>query len=204
MSYICKGLLSGVLLESAHSNSDLIGLITSVVTLLLGIATVWMAFETRRMANAARDSVTLSTQPCLSVRSIEFWPGRLQFPTDPVGQTTPCFSAKLRLVNPGKVVVRYKITDTFLSMDSCGPYNPDYANTEGVIFPGEQIEIYFSSLKIIDEFSLKSKGSLRAKFKYWSTEQDKRELACDVSLHVTTLTPFACIWFHQEGSPFYR
>ena len=192
-----------LLLGGLLGTGDIINLATSFITLLLGIATVWMAIETRRMANAAKDAVVLDTQPCLSVRGFNIAYGDIQFPADTLGKMTPSFAVILVLTNPGKVRVQYKIVNTSLSMDGCGPYNPDYKNTLGVIFPGEQVQIFLAPLKLVDQFTLKSKGSLSVELGYWSSEQDKKKLTLKSTIQISSLDPFTCTFMHEEGSPFY-
>jgi hypothetical protein len=190
-------------LECLVENQDLTGLATSLLTFLLGVATVWMAIETRRMANTAKDAVVLESRPYFSFQGMKIAPGQLQLPNNQVGVTSPVLGAVLSFKNPGKVMVKYKILNTHFFMDSCGPYEANYRNTGGVIFPGDEIQFYMTALPILGPIDLTTKGILELDFEYWSIEHDKNKLNLKLTIDVNSINPFNCLWFHKEGSPFY-
>src|SRR6266446_6572650 len=111
-------------------------IVTNWLTAALGAATVWMAFETRRMASAAKESIELESRAYFAFRGIDL---KLAQVLDPSTKNpVPGVRVALRLGNPGKVLVRYHVNSIACSLTFPSGDMTKLATKGGVVFPGEE------------------------------------------------------------------
>jgi hypothetical protein len=155
----------------------------------IGAITAWMAWETRRMASVAKESLLLSQEPYLSLNSIYMTQG----PRAGTGQLSA--QIKLKLSNPGRVRINYDVESAEFTIGAVkGPVGP-YENHFGVIHPGEVTEFFLPALEIPKELAPGTQGTLSFRVRYWSLPEERKSLSFTVEY--VAIPNF--VWVYKNG-----
>jgi hypothetical protein len=144
-------------------------LIIAIATLFLAVATVWMAWETRRTAEAAMRALTLEQMPVLGVRDFKFDFPRAAGPQPSFGSILMA----IELFNAGRVAVRYKVKScsvTFANHAISGPLSQG-----GRVLPGASITFFHPGLSLNPSVS-KFPATGRIRFEYEYSDERGRQL----------------------------
>jgi hypothetical protein len=137
---------------------DAIGWLTASVA---GV-TAWMAYETRRMARVASQTLALEQRPYLALINVKAYPG------DP---TTPVFRPIIVWENKGRVLIHFKVELVEIVAQTSVPSSPALKGAEGIAFPGVRVEFEGPTISGVDVNKFWS-GSLHFKVSY-GTVADK-------------------------------
>jgi len=168
--------------------------ITNWLTAGLAIATVWLGAETRRMAVAAKASIDLEGRPYLSFRGCFIKIGTLQ---DLSAQSTGAFRVGLRLFNPGKVLVTYKVESMQVSVNGTPMTNPHFETTGGVIHPSDEMIFFYPIIATETPLATPATAEVQYCISYWAIPAEMKTLTAKVQVLITSLTDHE--WIFLEG-----
>lgn len=157
--------------------------IANLLTAGLGVATVWLAIETRRMATAAKAAIDLAAQPYLSLRGTYLNLGKLR---DLSAANQGATRIGVHLYNPGKVLVRYDVVEMAASMAGNTESNPVFDNTKGVLHPDEQITYFYPLIKTPQQIQAPTEGEVSIRVQYWAVETAKKLVSGKYRILVTS------------------
>jgi hypothetical protein len=147
-------------------------LILPIATVILAIATAWMAWETRRTAKAATRTLELEKMPVLGVRAFKFDFDRAASPQQ------PCFGSiriAIELFNAGRVPVRYKVKScsvAFANQEISG--QPQFRSHVGKVLPSASRIFFHPGLSLNPPVStFPATGRIRFEYEY-SDESDRQ------------------------------
>jgi hypothetical protein len=169
------------------SLKDILDVSVAVGTGLLALGTFWLARSTRSMAEATKRAVEIESEP--QFRFDEVLVAHL--PDSPPGPSGVKTQLQLRLWNPGKVRVHYKMD--FISVRINGIVAANGQGGRGTIHPGGK-EIYFTAgIPLPAPVPIPSNGEIRVRVDYWSVPGQVRTFRASVNV---------TIWFSPKaGSP---
>lgn len=168
--------------------------ITNLLTAALAVATVWLGAETRKMAVAAKASIELEARPYLSFRGFYVKIGTLQ---ELSSQNTGALRIGLRLFNPGKVLVTYKVESMLVSINSTTTANPTFDTTGSVIHPAEETLFFYPVIGSLSPLKAPATLEILYRIAYWTVPADKKVLTAKVRLLLTSETDHE--WIYLEG-----
>ena len=159
----------------------------------MAVLTGWMAWETRRMAKVASESLKASQQPHMSLHAMDLIQAPIAGPYATAGKLGAQIT--LHLKNPGNVRITYdvELADFVVNGDS-GPRGP-YDNHAGVIFPGEVHGFRLPPLVLNAPLSMPATGTLTFRARYWSAPNERQTLEFTVSFVASTDMK----WVFQNG-----
>jgi hypothetical protein len=168
--------------------------ITNWLTAALAVATVWLGVETRRMAITAKASIELETRPYLSFRGFHIKIGTLQ---DISTQNRGGLRIGLRLFNPGKVLVTYKVESMIVSVNGAEAADPKFETMSGVIHPTEEILFFYPVIGTPSPLKAPATAEVKFRIAYWSIPAEKKTLTANVQVLLTSETDHE--WTYIEG-----
>ena len=163
------------------------------VTGLMAVLTGWMAWETRRMAKVASESLKESRQPYLSLHAVDL----TQAPIGGSHPTAGMLGAQitLHLKNPGQVRVNYDVEIANFDINgNAGPGGP-YDNHAGVIFPGELHEFRLPPLVLSAPLPMPATGTLSFRARYWAVQNERHTIEFTISF----LASANMKWVYKSG-----
>jgi hypothetical protein len=169
--------------------------IANWLTFGFGIATVWMAVETRRMSMAAMRSIELETRPYLAFRGLNLSFAKL---SDLASSTeTPALHLGLRLFNPGKVLVSYQVEFFTVSFTGDTLASPKFETTGGVIHPSEETLFFYPWLPFRGQPNALGAGEVAFTISFRSTENQQSRVKAKLSFTIKTGNDHE--WLFIEG-----
>ena len=107
--------------------------LANLLTLGLGGATVWLGWETRRMAASTRQSIELQSIPYLAFSGLEYVTAKVNV----IATATehPEVRIGVRLLNPGQVLVQYEIESLVVSFENETVAKPRFDTDGGYLHP---------------------------------------------------------------------
>lgn len=168
--------------------------IANLLTAGLGVTTVWLAIETRRMASASRAAIDLAAQPYLSLRGTSLSLGKLQ---DLSAVNQGATRIGVRLCNPGKILIKYEVIEMTASIAGATEQNPVFYNTKGVLHPEEEIAHLFPIIKTPQQIKAPTEGEVSIKVQYWAVETRKKAVSAKYRIVVTSQSNHE--WLLLEG-----
>jgi hypothetical protein len=168
--------------------------ITNLLTAGLGVATVWLAIETRRMAVAAKSSIDLESHPYLSLRGLFIKPGTIR---DLTTSEAGALRIGLRLFNPGKTLVTYNVDSISVSLNGMSSDTPRFETTGGVIHPSEETIFFYPVIRSAVPIQAPSEGEIAFSITYWSVITEKKKLKGKIKYLITSATDHE--WVYLEG-----
>ncbi|MBI5438315.1 MAG: hypothetical protein HY936_05125 [Nitrosomonadales bacterium] len=167
------------------------------LTFGLGIATVWMAVETRRMSTAAMSSIELETRPYLAFRGLYLSFAKLANLAS--STESPALRVGLRLFNPGKVLVNYQVEFLFVSFAGSSPASPTFETTGGVIHPGEETIFFYPWLPFTGQPNALGAGEVAFTIAFRSTEHQHSRVKGKLTFTVKSQDGSDFEWVFKEG-----
>lgn len=163
------------------------------VTLAMTVLTGWMAYETRRMAKVASDSLKASRQPHLALHSIDVAQGPISGPASTANQLGAQITLQLR--NPGQVRLTYDVeVADFIINGADGPRGP-YENHVGVIFPGDMHAFRLPAIPLAYPLPDGATGTLNFRVRYWAAANERFSLEFTISFMISAEVK----WAYQRG-----
>jgi hypothetical protein len=166
------------------------------ITLAMAVLTGWMAWETRRMAKVASDSLLAAQQPYMSLHAVDLSQGKIAGPHSTAGSLG--VQITLQLKNPGSVRINYDVElADFTIAGHLGPRGP-YDNHAGVIFPGDVHGFRLPPLVLPSPLPLSTTGvtgTLTFRARYWATPNERRTL--DFTIGFVASADLK--WVYQRG-----
>jgi hypothetical protein len=168
--------------------------ITNLFTAGLGLATVWLAFETHRMATASKAAVVAAAQPFLSLRGTYVNLAKLQ---DLSAKNQGATRLGVRLCNPGRVLVKYKVVEMTASMSGHTVPAPAFETTGGVLHPDEEVTYFFPLIITSQPIQPPATGEIGLRIQFWTVESARKSLTAKLRISVTSQTTHE--WMFLEG-----
>jgi len=141
--------------------------VTNLLTLGLGAATVWLGFETRRVAIATKESVELQSLPYLALSGLEATVGtRINLVT---GLEDRAVRLGLRLSNPGQVLINYEVESIEVVFADAVAQNPQFETRGGVIHPKAETIFYYPWIFAAVPLRPGLNGEVRFRINFWSS-----------------------------------
>lgn len=168
--------------------------ITNWLTAGLAVATVWLGAETRKMAVAAKASIELESRPYLAFRGLYVNIGTLQ---DVSTQKAGAFRIGLRLANPGKVLITYKVDSMLVSLAGNPAANPHFDTTSGVIHPADETTFFYPVIATTTSITAPSEAVVEYAVSYWAIETERKSMRAKVRLLITSATTHE--WIYLDG-----
>jgi len=114
---------------------------TAWLTAALAGVTAWMAYETRRMAEASSRALAFEQRPYLAFVAFKAYPGE---PAKPV------FRPIIVWENKGRVLIHFKVDLIEVAAQNSVPSSQALRGSEGVAFPGVPVEFEGPTIERID------------------------------------------------------
>src|SRR6476469_5646267 len=166
------------------------------LTLVLAGATVWLGWSTRDMAKATKQLAELQGQPHLSLKAVELTLGTA---TGPQVQA-PFFNLQLRLANPGKVLVRYRVSSYDLEIHGQNiPTTSQLLNRGGVVHPGMENLFMFPTITLPHNAPSPVSGKLDLNIKFWAIPTEEHSLNATIQLVIHISPNFSYRWIYSTG-----
>lgn len=165
--------------------------ITNILTFILGIATVWLAIETRRMSKSAEAQIALQSQPFLAFRGFDV--AFIERTNLADGKSIVSLRFGLKLANPGQVLVSYNVERLTSSIEAISLNKDLYSTTGGVIHPNEESLFVLIPIQI-NSSSLSPATNFDFEISFWSIPQQKKTLKARVRFELLTANPLS--WQH--------
>lgn len=174
-----------------------------VVTLLLAFATVWLAVETRRMARATKEMVSLAAEPYLSFASLDLERATLLGVNGHPDRTGYVIPIKLR--NPGQVRITYDVTNADVTLNGIAYPPTAFDNHNGVIHPGEETLFRYPFFECQDLPKVGLSGTLECEIGYWSLPSARNSLHFKLRFNIASIDQHhrTVHWTYMSG-PTYR
>lgn len=141
--------------------------VTNVLTLCLGIATVWLAFETRRMASATREAVELQSRPYMAFAGLDYTIGKAR--NLAAGRDDDAVRIGLRLSNPGQVLIQYEVEELIVTFEGRTVENPQFDGRRGFIHPKTEAVFRFPWIFLQSPPRPGQGGEVKFKVNYWAS-----------------------------------
>jgi hypothetical protein len=166
------------------------------LTGLLALATFWLAWTTREMAKSTKQIAALEAQPHLALKEVVIRPG---VQTGPELQN-PFLNVELRLANPGKVLVRYRMASFRLGIHGqTQGADSAFTNRGGAIHPGSETLFMFPSLHLPHDAPSPVQGRLELDVRYSAVPQEEKSMRATIDLHIHIRPHFDYRWIYSSG-----
>jgi hypothetical protein len=161
--------------------------VSNIVTLLVAIATGWLAWVTYRVAKVSKDALLLQSQPFLAFRGVSLKLGQIR---DITAKTfPPALRIGLVLRNPGKVAVEYRVEKLAASLNGDDLPLTELLSKGGRIFPDQEESFFYpvSALKAPPHPG--SDGLIEADLVFWATAKQRHTLKLKYKIIITSIQP---------------
>lgn len=173
--------------------------ITNLLTLFLGIATVWLAVETRRMASAAGESLKLQLEPQLAFDGFEIEQGRVQDFQNP---DAAGLKFGLKLSNPGQVRINYRMRCLKAVLDGTAYDGGGLDTSGGVIHPKMSNTFTSPVIRIPKAIQAPSSGEITFEIEFWAVRGELHVMRGSLALMFISSEPLV-VNFHFLKGPEY-
>lgn len=164
-------------------------------TLALAAGTFWLAVETRKMSAATQRMVELDAQPQLALAEFEAAvDNRVEQPEVHLVQL------RLRLSNPGKVLVRFRVDSVSVSINGVlPPPAARYINRTGVVHPGTETMFHLTGVLVPKESANPAVANVSYDIAYWAISGKEQRLKASTE-HSLGLPPMSGhAWLYLSG-----
>jgi hypothetical protein len=141
--------------------------ITNLLTLGLGGATVWLGWETRRMAIATRESVELQSRPYLAFAALDYSIGKAR--NLATARDDDAVRIGLKLSNPGQVLIQYEVEELLVQFEGRTVDHPQFDSRRGYIHPKTEAIFRFPWIFLASAPRPGQGGEVTFKVNYWAT-----------------------------------
>ena len=171
--------------------------IANWLTLALGAATVWLGFETRRMAKATKESVELQAQPHLALVALD----AVLRGTKSDGTLVAGAAARLalRLSNPGSVLVNYEVETLAVTFDGIEVEHPKFETRGGVIHPKSENKFFFPWITTQNVLRPGMVGEIKLKINFWASLLSVQHVTARLTYELQSIEPPYIEWIYLEG-----
>lgn len=159
----------------------------NLLTGVLAIATAWMAWQTKQMANATVRMFELESRPYLAIKDLRITLAMVKEAAD-----GPVLSCQMRvgliLSNPGKVLVSYEVADMSVTVAGKTVDEPHFLNKGGVVHPSGDTVFSFPMIPNLDLTDFPATGvvSIRLSFRGAGAKDEQK---CSARLRYTVQRP---------------
>jgi hypothetical protein len=170
-------------------------LLVGVATLALAAGTFWLARETRQMAASTKQMLELEAQPHLGLREIQI--GHENPPS-----IAPAVMAQigLRLWNPGKVLVQFRVDSITASINGhVPPQGAKFSNRGGVIHPGGETTFFYPPIVVSAPLPSPSIGRVQYELAYWAVRGEEHSFKAALDLTIRFPPNPNCTWVFTSG-----
>jgi hypothetical protein len=141
--------------------------LANLLTLCLGGATVWLGWETRRMAIATRQSVELQSIPYLAFAGLEYANAKAQRLV--TATEHPAVRIGVQLLNPGQVLIQYEVESFTVTFESESVKDPKFDNRGGYIHPKAETIFRYPWIFVPAAPKAGQGGEVEFKINFWSS-----------------------------------
>ena len=134
-----------------------------VATVILAVATGWLAFATHKLAVSTRGILEVETLPYLAFDGLE-----IGTRAEEAGKTGIQVGLKLR--NPSRVPLSYVVKDMLCTCDGKTLDRPTLENKSGILGPTEVRTFNYGTILNIDVLPLEKTGHVKFKIEYGMLE----------------------------------
>lgn len=170
---------------------------TDWLTLVLAVATVWLAVATQKMAKATRQSIQLQSVPYLAIGGLSL--DLITF--NQIGVPVPVQTTRLSLLlsNPGQVLVSYQVEKMDVTFNGIGNPSPHFLNNGGVIHPKAVTTFFHPPIGTSAPIQAGQEGVVELRISYWATEDEKHFVDARIGYALKSLTPSGVDWIYLSG-----
>ncbi|MGA8707977.1 MAG: hypothetical protein WB646_13425 [Steroidobacteraceae bacterium] len=144
-------------------------------------ATAWMAYQTRRMAQASQQALALDTIPHLAITGV-----CLRFTKD--GDQPTHAQTGLKIQNPGKVLITFKVLElTGTLQDETLPPRP-VDSSGGVIHPSLSTEYYLATEVWPPSAQREIHGTISFLIEFWATPDQRHKCKGELKFNAAVAT----------------
>lgn len=162
------------------------------LSLAMTAVTAWMAWETRRMAKVASDSLKASREPQLCLHTVDLHQGPIAGPYPTAGSLGAQITVQLK--NPGQVRINYDVEQADLVLDGNPGSRGPYDNHAGVIFPGDTNQFRLPPVLLKSPLASGATGTLAFRVRYWSHPNERYSLEFTIGFIASNMK-----WVYQRG-----
>jgi hypothetical protein len=157
------------------------------VTLLVAVATGWLAWVTFRVAMVSRDALVLQSQPFLAFRGVSLKLGHIR----DLAATTPPSALRIGLVlwNPGKVAVEYRVDYLAATLNGNDLPLTELLSKGARIFPEQETTFFYPVSPLKAPPHPGSEGQIEAHIVFWATPTQRHSLKLKYHLIITSIHP---------------
>lgn len=168
--------------------------VTNLLTLSLGAATVWLGFETRRVALATKESVELQGRPYLAIAGVEIVAG-----TNIEAPDVPSVRFALCLSNPGQVLVTYEVESIDVDFEGARAINPEFETRGGVVHPKAETKFFYGAIPLALKPRAGQGGVAQFRVNYWSTVNHIEHVEARLRYYFSKADLSATEWIFKSG-----
>lgn len=162
----------------------------------LAVATTWLAWTTREMAKATKQLAELEARPYLSLAAVELESGVV---TGPQYQN-PFVNARLRLANPGKVLIQYRIATIDIEIHGQRlPASTPLLNRGGSIHPGMNTLFMLPSIQLPHDTPSPVQGKIELSVRFFAISQEERSMNATIQLEIHLKPKLDYRWYYTSG-----
>ncbi len=170
-------------------------LLVGGATLALGGGTFWLARETHQMAASTKQMLDLEAQPHLGLKEMQ-----VGFESPPSVAPAVMSQIALRLWNPGKVLVQYRVDSITASINKhVPPQGAKFSNRGGVIHPGGETTFYYPPIVVPAPLPSPGVGQVQFELTYWAVHGEEHRFKAAVDLTIGFPPHPSCTWVFTNG-----
>lgn len=174
--------------------TDTLNVIGTVVSCMAAGVTAWMAIETRRMANAAQETVNLDRAPLLGVKGLA---AELHVEQDAPGKVVGA-RIGVELFNAGRVPVRYELSEMRVTFEGRTVDPCKFVSRSDTILPGSSTLFRYQAIKLdppLERFPMN--GRLSCRF-WYGTPANPRAYTLDRVLEFSIFGDNRVTWVNVD------
>jgi hypothetical protein len=168
--------------------------IESWATLAMSAATLWMAYETRKMASASKRALELEAAGQLAVDGVVIRIAK-------VAEAPTALQIGLKLRNPGKVTTTYSVFEFKAQLQGVQLPEGTFESSGGVLHAGALMEFYLAPTSWPLDAPPELHGQIAFDIEFWATET--RRQRCKGTIHYHLAVASGAITWNWVGWPIY-
>ena len=164
----------------------------AVATFAVCVATLWLAYETRKVSKAAHESYELETIPYIALAGAVTNFGPLN------GQGPIALQVQLIFSNPGKVMIHYHVNSFVVTGQGIGAPQGQRLGHGGVIHPSSQIIEFHPSQTVPQQLPPTLTVNVEFALSYWKGTDDKKSFKAKLEIMAPSNNS-QNIWLYTNG-----
>lgn len=143
--------------------------ITALTTIILAVITGYYAIVTHRILKYQKDITELELRPFLKMETIivNFYVNRKN------KEDIESIQLGVRLKNPSRVLLKYKINSIIASIEKATIDNPRFENDGGYVYPDQITDFTYEAINDFDKSKEVLCAEIKYELEYYSTEKKK-------------------------------